>query len=374
MQNFALKLFPREIVRYDFINRDHREFPEGFNKLLRQAVDTMSDLALTQDEYDFIRSKCYYIDQSYVDFLKGYRFNPEEVIISQDGPNLKVRVEGPWYRTILWEVPLMAIISELYFDTTQPYLQIDPERTKNINESKARTFFDNNIHFADFGTRRRYSFENHEIVIQAMQKASSSFVGTSNMHFAHKYNLTPVGTEAHELFSLMASIYGFNMANHMGMEKWAEVYQGDLGTVLPDTFTTDVFLKSFNTKFAKLYDGVRQDSGDPIAFADKIIKHYKSLRIDPESKAIVFSDALDTTKVLKIASFCRGKIKMSFGIGTFLTNDIPDVKPLNIVIKLIGRKVGDMWMPTVKLSDNPGKHTGDPEMIDLCKKTLMIKD
>jgi nicotinate phosphoribosyltransferase len=373
-QNFALKLFPREYVRYDFINRDHRPFPKGFDSLLQKAVDSMTDLTLNQEGYEFMKRKCYYLDQSYLDFLKGYRLDPNEVLIKQDGEDLKVRVEGLWYRAILWETILMSIISEIYFEEMEM-----PPPARNtlvaINANKAQIFHNNDIHFVDFGTRRRFSFHNHVNVISDMMiYGREHFMGTSNVYLAQQFDQTPIGTAAHELFSLMAAIYGFNMANTMAMEKWVEVYGGDLGIVLPDTFTSDVFLKSFNTKHAKLWDGARQDSGNPIEFADKFIEHYKKLRIDPMSKTIVFSDALNTEKVLKIEKHCKGKIKTSYGIGTFLTNDIPDVKPLNIVIKLTGRKTDETWMPTVKLSDDLGKHTGDPEMIELCKKTLMIKD
>lgn len=334
----------------------------------------MTDLTLNQEGYEFMKRKCYYLDQSYLDFLKGYRLDPNEVLIKQDGEDLKVRVEGLWYRAILWETILMSIISEIYFEEMEM-----PPPARNtlvaINANKAQIFHNNDIHFVDFGTRRRFSFHNHVNVISDMMiYGREHFMGTSNVYLAQQFDQTPIGTAAHELFSLMAAIYGFNMANTMAMEKWVEVYGGDLGIVLPDTFTSDVFLKSFNTKHAKLWDGARQDSGNPIEFADKFIEHYKKLRIDPMSKTIVFSDALNTEKVLKIEKHCKGKIKTSYGIGTFLTNDIPDVKPLNIVIKLTGRKTDETWMPTVKLSDDLGKHTGDPEMIELCKKTLMIKD
>ena len=157
------------------------------------------------------------------------------------------------------------------------------------------------------------------------------------------------------------------------MENWTDVFRGDLGIALSDTFTTEVFLKSFDKKFAKLYDGVRQDSGDPIKFTDKIIDHYKKLDINPKTKVIIFSDALNPEKAVEIKDYCRGKIMCSFGIGTNFSNDV-GVTPLNMVIKIMEAKPeGEEWMPTIKLSDSSGKHTGDKKEIEIAKYTLNIK-
>jgi nicotinate phosphoribosyltransferase len=200
------------------------------------------------------------------------------------------------------------------------------------------------------------------------------FVGTSNVHLAHVFNTSPIGTEAHEWFMFHAAKYGFQMANELGLKHWADVYNGSLGTALCDTFTTEAFLKAFNMKYAKLYDGVRQDSGDPIKFAEKMIAHYQKLGIDPLSKTIVFSDSLTPEKAREINDWCRGKIKCSFGIGTNLSNDV-GVTPLNMVIKMTAAKIEDSgkWIPTIKLSDASGKHTGDPKMIEVCKYLLNIE-
>ena len=158
----------------------------------------------------------------------------------------------------------------------------------------------------------------------------------------------------------------------MAMEAWVNVFRGDLGIALSDTFTTDVFLRQFEKKFSKLFDGVRHDSGDPIAFTDKIIAHYKSQGIDPKTKTIIFSDSLNPEVALKIKDYCRGNIRCSFGIGTNFTNDV-GVKPLNMVVKMTSAKpFNDEWMPTIKLSDSPGKHTGDEKEIEICKHILRI--
>jgi nicotinate phosphoribosyltransferase len=204
-------------------------------------------------------------------------------------------------------------------------------------------------------------------------KGAPNFVGTSNVHLANQFNITPIGTAAHEWFMFHGAKYGFQMANELGLKHWSDVYNGDLGTALCDTYTTNAFLKSFNKRYAKLYDGVRQDSGDVYEFAEKIITHYKKLGIDPLSKTIIFSDSLDVYKAKEINDWCKGKIKCSFGIGTNLSNDV-GVTPLNMVIKMTAAKINEdsPWIPTIKLSDTPGKHTGDKKMIDVCKYLLNI--
>ena len=373
MQQAVMKLYPRAKVKYSFINRDNTPFPEGFAEALRQEVKDMEKLALTKDEKNFLLKKCYFLDPVYLDLLYGYRFDASEVGIIQNDGELQISIEGYWHRTILWEVPLMAAISELYFRMTDQKPCRRSDREEN-NKKKASTFRMHGIHFADFGTRRRFSYENQDEVLNDFMNSftGDNFVGTSNVHLAHKYNLTPMGTHAHEWFSFHAAKYGYKMANTMAMEAWSNVFRGDLGIALPDTFTTDVFFRQFEKKFSKLYDGVRHDSGDPIEFAKKTIAHYESQGIDPKSKTSIFSDSLNTESARQIKDFCRGIIKCSFGIGTNFTNDV-GVKPLNMVIKMTDAKpVNEEWVPTIKLSDSPGKHTGDQKEIEVCKHILHI--
>ncbi len=374
MQNAVIKLFPHARVRYQFINRDKTPFPDGFAEELRKHIHSMENVKLKAEEKQFLLSRCYYLDPTYIDFLAGYRFNSSEVGVIQQGGDLQVSIEGYWYRTILWEVPLMAMISELYFKMTgqKPY---DEGKIIDIANNKATRFNMLGVKVADFGTRRRFSFENHERVVNALcDNGKPSFVGSSNVYFAYKYNIIPIGTHAHEWFMYHAAEFGFKMANKLALDNWVKVYRGDLGIALSDTYTSDVFYRTFDTKFAKLFDGVRHDSGDPLVFADKPLEHYKKLRIDPMSKTIVFSDGLNLEMVEKIAKHCRNKIGLSFGIGTNLTNDV-GVKPLNIVIKLTEAKPEFQdWVPTIKLSDASGKYTGNPKWIDLCKQLLNIND
>jgi nicotinate phosphoribosyltransferase len=374
MQQAVMKLYPRAKVRYSFINRDKTPFPEAFAEELRKEVKEMEKLSLTKDEKNFLLKRCYFLDPTYLDLLYGYRFDSSEVGIIQIGNELQISIEGYWHRAILWEVPLMAIISELYFKMTnqKPISRVDREQN---NKKKATSFQMHGMHFADFGTRRRFSYEIQDEVIQDFMNCFGSkenFVGTSNVHLAHKYDVSPMGTHAHEWFSFHAAKYGYKMANSMAMEAWVNVFRGDLGIALSDTFTTDVFLRQFEKKFSKLFDGVRHDSGDPIAFTDKIIAHYKSQGIDPKTKTIIFSDSLNPEVALKIKDYCRGNIRCSFGIGTNFTNDV-GVKPLNMVVKMTSAKpFNDEWMPTIKLSDSPGKHTGDEKEIEICKHILRI--
>lgn len=372
MQNAVVKLFPRSKVRYQFINRGKTPFPDGFAETLRKEIAKMADISLTPEEKEYLRARCYYFDPTYFDFLMGFRFDPSEVGVIQKDGDLQILIEGYWYRTILWEVPLMAMISELYFKMTAQ--SIYPEnKIIDLAKEKAARFNLLGVNVADFGTRRRYSLENHDRIINTLKiYGKPSFVGTSNVLLAMKYDVTPIGTHAHEWFMYHGAKYGYKMANKLALDNWVDVYRGDLGIALSDTYTTGVFFRAFDTKLAKLFDGVRQDSGDPVEFAEKTIEHYKKLRIDPVSKTIIFSDGLNPDNVEKIARCCRNRIKISFGIGTNLTNDV-GVTPLNIVIKMIqARAENEEWSHTVKLSDAPGKYTGDEETIRLCKSILQI--
>ncbi len=374
MQNAVVKLFPSQIVKYEFINRGKHHFPEGFAEELRKAVNAMAELKLTRDEKKYMAKTCPYIDLPYLDFLEGYHYDPSEVHIFQDENELKVSVEGLWYRTILWEVPLLALISELHYEmnkmernSNEIVIQKTLEKASQLNKL--------GVTFAEFGTRRRHSYKVQDLVVDSLIKSQNSkFIGSSNVHFAMKYGVKPIGTHAHEWFMFHAAEYGFKMANELALEHWVDVYRGDLGVALSDTYTTDVFFQQFDKKFAKLFDGVRHDSGDPLEFADKTIAHYQNNGINPLFKYIIFSDGLNLEKVEDITKYCEGKIGISFGIGTNLTNDV-GLKPMNIVMKLIGVQANNgEWIPTVKLSDERGKYTGDPKMIELAKEFLRIKD
>ncbi len=373
MQQGVIKLFPGAKARYAFINRGKHTFPHDFDKALRASVNDMASLRLTVKEKQFLQENCPYLDPVYLDFLEGYHFNPEEVNIEQHGDQLEVHIEGLWYRTILWEVPLMSMISELYYKLNHA-VRISDEEVIAITRGKIESFVRLGVTVADFGTRRRYAYDVQRLALSALKEhGKGAFIGTSNVHMAMLYQTKPIGTHAHEWFMFHAARYGFKMANAMGLQHWVEVYRGDLGIALSDTYTTEVFFKQFDKMYSKLFDGVRHDSGDALQFADKVITHYNRLGIDPKTKTIIFSDGLNYDKVASIVAYCQGKIGISFGIGTNLTNDVGPA-PMNIVIKMTDAQPQDgEWTEVVKLSDEPGKHTGTPQAISLAKTILNIQ-
>jgi len=365
MQQAVWKLYPDAIVQYRFVNRGNTEFPQGFAERLRALVCDMSLIKLLPYEYNYLKSFPYF-SETYLEFLKNFKLYPTDVFIEQNNGDLIIEISGPWYQTILWEVPLMAAISELYFNMTGQRITTKEE----IDSEKANILHHHRIKYADFGTRRRFSFANHKRVVNIF-KNYQNFLGTSNVLLAMHNDIKPIGTMAHEWYSFHPAKYGYKLANKIALDKWVDVYNGQLGIALPDTFTTDVFLKTFDSYYARLFDGVRQDSGDPIEFGNKMIKHYNALGINPKEKTIVFSDSLDIYKCFEINEQFKDKVKVVFGIGTNLTNDV-GVKPLNMVIKLFHCFDKGDGGPCIKLSDTPGKHTGDEEEINLCKKTLKI--
>jgi nicotinate phosphoribosyltransferase len=267
---------------------------------------------------------------------------------------------------------VLSLISELYYRLHR-LDRINDEEVSKRTIQKIEQYNKLGVTVAEFGTRRRHSYKVHRLVMRALKNfGGNSFVGTSNVHMAMLNQVKPIGTHAHEWFMFHAAKFGFKMANSMGLENWVDVYRGDLGIALSDTYTSKVFFKQFDKKFAKLFDGIRHDSGDPIIFAAETIKHYEKLGIDPLSKTIIFSDALNYEKVARIVDFCRGKIGMSFGIGTNLTNDV-GLQAMNIVIKLVSAyPEGGEWTPVVKLSDEKGKYTGEPRVIELAREILDI--
>ena len=369
--NAIQKKFPDSEVVYRFVNRGNTSFPPGFADALKKEVEAMAGVVLSKENEKFMRAKCYYVDSVFFDLLKGFRFNPAEVKVSQEGGKLDVEIRGLWYRTVLWEVPLMAMISELYFQMTG---QVARDLERKATE-KAKAFADIKAEISEFGTRRRYSFDVQDRVIGILKENMKGLLnGTSNVYFAMKYDLIPMGTHPHEWFMYHGAHFGYRSANALALENWVDVYDGYLGIALTDTYTSDNFFNSFDTKYAKLFDGLRWDSGDPFEFTEKAVEHYRKHRVDPKSKTIVYSDALDLEGVKKIKAFVNGRLHDVYGIGTYLTNDV-GVTPLNMVIKLFEcrPKGSEVFLPTVKLSDVEGKHTGYPDEVDLCLRMLRLK-
>jgi len=367
------KLYPRAYGQFRFIDRGKTTYPQGFAEELKKELQEMSKLALTKDEASFLSRELPYLPPTYIDFVRGFRFDPEEVKVEQDAEgHLSIIAEGLLYRVTLWETPILALVSELYYKILGA--QPDMEYTERTIISKARKLAEHGITFSMFGMRRRFSAAIEDRVTELLKEHAAGYLfGTSNVYYAYKHGLRVSGTHPHEWIQFHGAMFGYKMANYMAMEDWINVYDGDLGTVLTDTYTTDVFMRNFSKKHAMLFTSLRHDSGDPLQFTEKVIARYRELRVDPTIKYIIFSDGLDPERAIEIANYCKGRIGASFGIGTNFSNDVGNgVRPMNIVMKLWKCKMTEKerWHPCVKLSDVDGKHTGEPEEIELAQRTL----
>ncbi len=359
-------------AHYVFINRGDTEFPEGFAEQLQRRINILPSVPTTPEELTFLSEigpPSPLLCPSYIEWLGTYRYDPNEVTIQQDGGELKIDIRGPWYRTIRWEVKLMAMIVELYNEMKG---RVPKDGWHQSAVKKGALLRDNNIQFSDFGTRRAFNGHVHDTVLQILMGSGAPLLGTSNLYLAMKYNIKPIGTHAHEWFMAHACMFGYRNATDVSLDVWSNEFEGDLGIALTDTFTTDVFLRSFSPLYSKLYDGVRHDSRCPFDFTDKIVRHYLDMGINPLTKKIVFSDALDVNKTLEIDNYCDNKIRREFGIGTHLTNDIGHPS-LNIVIKLKSLTVFGEVIQAIKLSDDASKACGDSEAIKNAKYELELK-
>ena len=343
----------------------------------------MENIALSDEESAYMHRKCYYFPSWFYTFLRGYRFNADEVSVEQDAEgHLHITIEGLLWKTIFWEVPILAIVSELKHILDGDMACYDAAREYDKSLEKARRLIEHGLLFAEFGTRRRFAFEHQDMIIRSLIAAKhafaqekGSFVGTSNVYFAMKYDLTPIGTMSHQLISFCGAIFGYKEANFLAMRYWQEAFDSDLGTFLYDTYGWNAFQENFSKKYAKLFDGLRVDSGDNLGAVDKIVKKYTQLNIDPMTKTLTFSNGLTVDEAIDIHRYCEGKIRSNYGIGTFLTSDITDVEPMNIVIKLTAAKLTEKkdWQKAIKLSDDQGKYTGDPDEVEIAKRTLNIQ-
>lgn len=374
MQMAVLELFPQASAEYRFTNRGNQRFTQEFVDELRRIIDEdIPQLSLTEDEDLWLRAECTYFKPSYVEYLKNYRFDPSEVSVRlNEDSDLDLVIKGPWHSSILWEIVLMATISELYFEMIETDWKAEVhgnssgydnllEEYEKLMVGIARELEQNNCVFSEFGTRRRRSFDIQDITIGKLHKCTT-FSGTSNPHLARKYGVRPTGTIGHEWIMGNSALMGLRNANIFALENWANVYKGNLGIALSDTFGSEPFFRNFNLKLSKLYDGVRHDSGDPMKFADRVIQHYRTMGIDPLTKIVIFSDSLSASDAIMIKKQCEDRINCIFGIGTSLTNNhefFRSSPPLNMVIKL--HSIDDI--PVVKLSDDEGKETGDRDAL-----------
>ena len=322
---------------------------------IREQVDAMQHLALRDDEYQWL-SGLPFFKADYLNWLRDFRYNPAQVTVTNDNGKLNIRLEGPWREVIMWEVPLLAVISELAHRYRSPETGVEQAvaslENKLVEFSRLTEGLDmSRFRLMDFGTRRRFSREVQQAIVKRLQQ-ESWFVGTSNYDLARRLNLTPMGTQAHEWFQAHQQISpDLATSQRAALAAWLEEYPDQLGIALTDCITMDAFLRDFGPEFATRYQGLRHDSGDPVEWGEKAIAHYEKLGIDPMSKVLVFSDNLDLAKAVDLYRQFSARVNLSFGIGTRLTCDIPQVKPLNIVIKLVECN----GKPVAKLSDSPGK-------------------
>ncbi|MBQ5403239.1 MAG: nicotinate phosphoribosyltransferase [Bacteroidales bacterium] len=376
---YIIQTYPRAEVEYTFFDRNGTVYPQGFDKLLQEQVDYMKNVVIQEDEIEFMLKKCYYLPKWFIDvFLRGFRFNTDEVSINQDlDGHLHVSVKGKWYSAIIWEMPILSCVSELFHilnGDDQKYdlaLEIQKVRKKTIE------IFGNGLILGDMGTRRRFSFDHQKMVLTQMKdvyengKFSGTFTGTSNVWFAKELNLNPLGTMSHQIISFEENVTSVFEVNHSVMEKWASVYNGDLGLYLYDCFGDDVFFNNFSKKSAMLFSGLRVDSGNEEEQIDKIVQKYTELGINPQTKQVIFSNGLNIKRAIEIQKYALGKIRPSFGVGTFLTCDLTDIKPMNIVVKLTKSRITESreWHDCVKLSCDKGKTLGNQ---DKCKYLLSV--
>lgn len=369
MQHWVVLNYPEAVAEYTFVNRDKSvTYTRECVDEIREQVRMVGELRLSDEEYNWMRKNLTYLPISYLQYLSAYRFNPDSVIITHhDDLTMDIKVRGKWRDAILWEIPLLAIVSESYFSMVDTDWTSDGFELRTLNKAKVLDM--NGCRFTDFGTRRRRYYGAQDTVVRVMRDYPM-FMGTSNPYLAMKYGTRALGTCAHEAIGAMAVLESMNHPNAAFMDSWANTYNGDLGTMLPDTFGLESFLKDFSLKRAKLWDGVRHDSGDPDKFTKMVIEKYQSYSIDPNTKTIVYSNALDTTEAIRLNNLCRGRIRCSMGIGTYLTSDFYKMtdmtkksSPANIVLKLTSIN----GTPVVKLSDDMGKTIGDKTMIRIMK-------
>lgn len=339
---------------------------------IKAQVDYLCTMSFTKEELDYLRS-IRFIKDDYVEFLRLWRPIRDYISISrEENGELNVIVDGPLFSAMQFEIYLLEIINEVYFRMKYDYEKLTDSARKKLDEKiKALNDGTYTFKFAEFGCRRRLSADWEDEVVKRLAFETDKCVGTSNVYLAKKYSLTPIGTYAHEYVQMYQGIDKIPLAytNYYAMRDWYDEYQGDNGTALTDTITTDLFLMDFNRSMVNNYSGVRHDSGDPYEWGEKLIKHYESFNVDPKTKLLLFSDSLDFDRAQKLCDYFKDRIKVSFGIGTFCSNDTSET-PLNIVIKLQyvnGR-------PVAKLSDTPGKAMcRDEHYLDYLKRSVKFR-
>ena len=361
----AFSQFRDAKVKYNFINRGKTKFPKGFDVELRKQLEYMRTLRLTDLECEFLKKLGHFSDE-YLQFLKDYRFNPDGIDIKFNDGDLSADFSGSWHDYIMWEVPFLALVSELFYKMTGA---VKDSEWKIRLYKKAVKLMDAGCKWMEFGTRRRFDFETQDYAVLVM-KQHNGFLGTSNVLLGMRHNVPVNGTMSHQGPMAMQAKFGPILANKAWRNSWLKCYPNKLLTFLPDTFTTDVFLKDFTKEEAALWN-LRQDSGNPDEWMEKILNFYKNIGIDSKKKTVVLSDSLTADSFIEYTLRYRDEINILGGIGTSISNDCGH-KPLSIVIKLASADFGSGDVDVVKLSDTSGKHTGTPDAINFVKTELKI--
>ena len=358
MMQAVLHQFPGAQVSYKFKCRTTGMKLAPYVDEIRAEIRSLCKLQFTEQELDWMRA-LRFIKSDFLDFLGLFRLNEKYIdVVGLPNGEIDIRIHGPWLHTILFEIPVLAIVNEVYFRNTQPvpdYVEGRQRLDTKIAQLQEDGLSD--LKIADYGSRRRFSKAWHEEVLRVLTSrlgsgATGRFAGTSNALFAMKLGLTPLGTMAHEYLQACQAL-GPRLRDSQvfGFETWAREYRGDLGIALSDVYGIEPFLRDFDMYFCKLFDGARHDSGDPFTWGERMIEHYKSNRVDPLTKTLIFSDGLTVPSTIELYQRFRGRCQLAFGIGTNLTNDL-GYEPLQIVIKMVECN----GQPVAKLSDTPSKN------------------
>ncbi|WP_028239726.1 nicotinate phosphoribosyltransferase [Stutzerimonas azotifigens] len=374
MMQAVLHHYPNAEVEWAFRSRTGEDLSTHL-EAIREQLDALAGLRLSAEEQAFLE-RIPYMQPDFIRFLRLFRFDLSYLHLAVEDGELAIRLKGPWLHVILFEVPLLAIISEVRNRARYPQARLEQARERfdekcrwlrqQATAQELKTF-----RLADFGTRRRFSSAVQAAVVDWLKRDfPGCFIGTSNVHLARTHGVKPMGTMAHEWLMAHQQL-GPRLIDSQSaaLDCWVREYRGALGVALTDCITMDAFLRDFDLFFAKLFDGLRHDSGDPVEWAEKAIAHYRRLNIDPASRRLVFSDALDFEKALGIHRALEGRIQTSFGIGTYLTCDLPGVEPTNMVIKMTACN----GQPVAKISDSPGKTMcRDPAFVSYLKHVFGV--
>jgi nicotinate phosphoribosyltransferase len=365
MMQVVLHHFPGAQVEYRFKCRNPGIDLTPYVDEIREQIDWLCTLRFKERELEYLRS-LRFIKSDFVDFLGLFQLNTKYITVAPSpraNGEIDIVIKGPWLHAILFEIPVLAIVNEVYFHNTQPIPDY-AEGRRRLREKIALIREDPQLtgaqgpKIADYGTRRRFSRLWHdEVLLILREQLKDNLAGTSNVMYAMKHGLIPLGTMAHEYLQACQAL-GPRLRDSQtyGFEVWAKEYRGDLGIALSDVYGMDAFLRDFDMYFCKLFDGARHDSGDPVDWGERLIAHYEKNRVDPKTKTLVFSDSLTFPKVIELFRRFDGRARVAFGVGTNLTNDL-GYTPLNIVIKMV-RCNGQ---PVAKLSDSPEKNMCDDE-------------